>query len=214
MKTRCIAPALVWDLDGTVLDSYPMIVAALEQYYRERGLTIPERTIRERILRTSVQTFAAEVERETGLRLEDGMDRYQAIRAELEQRMDPIPGAADTLRALRDRGARCFVLTHRGASSFTLLDRMGLAPFFEEIVTARDGFPRKPDPAGLRYLMEKYALDPARTWYVGDRSLDVDCAAAAGARSILYRPKDSPVPPTGREDFVVTALPEILTLPL
>jgi HAD superfamily hydrolase (TIGR01549 family) len=214
MKTRCIAPALVWDLDGTVLDSYPMIVAALEQYYRERGLTIPERTIRERILRTAGQTFAAEVERETGLRLEDGMDRYQAIRAELEQRMDPIPGAADTLRALRDRGARCFVLTHRGASSFTLLDRMGLAPFFEEIVTARDGSPRKPDPAGLRYLMEKYALDPARTWYVGDRSLDVDCAVRAGARSILYRPADSPVPPTGREDFVVTALPEILTLPL
>ena len=161
-----------------------------------------------------MQAYAEEVARERGVSLFAGIDRYQAIRAELEQRMEPVPGAAETLRALRDRGVACFVFTHRGASSFALLERMGLLPFFGEVVTAERGFARKPDPAGLLYLIQKHGLDPARTWYVGDRSLDVDCAVRAGARSILYRPADSPVPPTGREDRIVTSLPGILTLPL
>ena len=214
MKKENTAPAVVWDLDGTILDSYPMIVAALARYYAGEGLKIPEGEILERILRSSVQTFAEEVERETGVSLSAGIDRYQAVRTALEERMEPVPGAAETLQGLRERGVRCFVLTHRGHSSFTHLGRMGLRGFFEEIVTAREGFARKPDPEGLRYLIEKHCLDPDRTWYVGDRALDVDCAVAAGVRSVLYCPEGSPVPATGREDFVIRSLPELLTLPL
>ena len=206
--------AVIWDLDGTVLDSYPMIAAALEQYYRENGLYIPVEEIRRQILLTSVQTFAEETQGRTGVSLAAGMDRYQAIRAKLEQTMDPIPGAAQTLRALGKRGIRCFVFTHRGASSFALLQRMGILDCFQELVTADSGFARKPAPEGLLYLMEKYSLLPERTWYVGDRALDMECAARAGCRAVLYRPADSPVPVTGREDFVVSALPELLTLPL
>ena len=214
MNHRISGPAAVWDLDGTVLDSYPMIVAALGQYYEEQGLPLPQDEILRGILHTSVQTFAAEVERRTGVSLFAGMGRYQAIRAELEEEMAPIPGAEETLRGLRDRGVACFVLTHRGPSSFTHLGRMGLLPYFKEIVTAERGFARKPDPEGLLYLIGKHGLDPARTWYVGDRRLDVDCALAAGARSVLYLPEGSPVSPTGREDYVITSLPELLTLPL
>lgn len=214
MKEQITVPAVIWDLDGTVLDSYPMIAAALEQYYRENGLCIPVEEIRRQILLTSVQTFAEETERKTGVSLAAGMEHYQAIRAKLEQTMDPIFGAAETLRALGKRGIRCFVFTHRGASSFALLQRMGILDCFEELVTADSGFARKPDPEGLLYLMEKYSLLPERTWYVGDRALDMECAVRASCRAVLYRPAGSPVPVTGREDFVVSALPELLTLPL
>ena len=120
--------------------------------------------------------------------------------------------AEETLRALTDAGHHCFVYTHRGASCLAILRQTGLLLYFTEVVTALDGFPRKPDPAAILYLMEKYHLSPAASFYVGDRSLDVEAANNAGIGSILFLDPSSPIKATGHETFVVKDLLEILTL--
>ena len=81
-----------------------------------------------------------------------------------------------------------------------------------EIVTALDGFPRKPDPAAIFYLINKYSLAPTRCFYVGDRSLDIEAANSAGIRSVLYLDPSSPIKATGNETFVVSDLIEILSI--
>lgn len=58
--------------------------------------------------------------------------------------------------------------------------------YFTEIVTTANGFARKPDPEGVNYLVEKYQLDKASTYYVGDRTLDVDVAFNSGIQSINF----------------------------
>ena len=80
---------------------------------------------------------------------------------------------------------------------------------FEEIITGADGFERKPSPEALQYLMAKHNLSQADTVYVGDRTLDVECAQNAGISSILYLPKGSVVEPTGKENCIVADLLEI-----
>ena len=118
-------------------------------------------------------------------------------------------GAKETLERLADSGAVHFVYTHRGDSSGPILERLGILDCFREIVTSEYGFSSKPSGEGVRYLVEKYRLDPVRTWYVGDRTLDVYCAKDAGVLALLYLPPDSCVSTTGREDRIVRDLREI-----
>ena len=79
-------------------------------------------------------------------------------------------------------------------------------------MTNQSGFPRKPEPDGILYLMEKHGLDPARSWYVGDRRIDMEAARNAGIGSVLFLPPGSPGTPAGFEDHVVTDLRQILAI--
>ena len=60
--------------------------------------------------------------------------------------------------------------------------------------------------------MKKYHLSPSASFYVGDRSLDVEAANNAGIGSILFLDPSSPISATGHETYVVKDLLEILTL--
>ena len=71
------------------------------------------------------------------------------------------------------------------------------------------GFAPKPSGEGVRFLVEKYGLDPEQTWYVGDRTLDVFCAKDAGVKALLYLAPDTCVEATGKEDRIVQDLREI-----
>ena len=110
------------------------------------------------------------------------------------------------MEALRNAGVANYVFTHRGASAAGILKGAGLDGYFTEIVTAEAGFRRKPDPEGIDYLVRKYGLDRSLTCYVGDRSLDIECACNAGIKSILYLPRDAVAVPTGKETLVVRDL--------
>ena len=81
--------------------------------------------------------------------------------------------------------------------------------YFREILTSQSGFARKPDPEGLRYLIEKYGLDPACTFYVGDRRLDMDCAVNAGITGILYSAPGCVDISGGAEKHIIRDLLEI-----
>ena len=102
-----------------------------------------------------------------------------------------------------------FVYTHRGASSRPILSRLGILDCFRDIVTAEMKFKPKPSGEGVKYLLEKYGLDPADTWYVGDRAVDMYCAKDAGVNALLYLEPDPVVTPTGVEDRIVRSLREI-----
>ena len=204
--------ALIWDLDGTLIDSYACIVPALRRFYAEKGLQLEEAELLRGVLSSTVRDYAREVEARTGVSLTADMGRYQELRAVLEREIRPIPHAREALQALAAAGVRSYLYTHRGASTAEMLRRTGLADLLEDTVTAEAGFPRKPDPGALLWLLDRYDLDPARTFYVGDRQLDVACAANAGLRAILYRPPGSPVPLTAREAAVIGDLAELPAL--
>ena len=202
--------ALIWDLDGTLIDSYRMIVPALRQFYREQGVERSEAEIRRAVLGSSVRDFAADMLAETGVSLDAGMARYLEIRSGLEQLLQPMPGARQVLDALAARGVPSFLLTHRGDSTAAVLRRTGLDGAFVGIVTGRSGFPRKPAPDGLLYLVERYGLDPARSFYVGDRQMDLDCAHNAGLRAIALETPDGPALRCAAGDLRIRSLPELL----
>lgn len=180
------APAFIWDLDGTLFDSYAFIVSAVTQGLEEYGITVDRETVFQEVTATSVTAY-----------LHKAVVGYDCPEAELFRRCcflqtsqdDQIrlnPHAEAVLRQLRDRGAIHFVYTHKGASAPAVLERLGILDLFREVITADSGLPRKPAPDGVDYLVEKYGLDRERCYYVGDRKIDLECAANAGIKSILY----------------------------
>jgi len=94
------------------------------------------------------------------------------------------------LEKIQQAGGQQYIFTHhRYLSLKRLLDAFGLGGFFAEIVTPESGFPRKPDPAGFRYLVEKYAMPAGDVLAVGDREPDILSAQAAGIRACLFGPQ-------------------------
>ena len=194
----------IWDLDGTLLDSYQSIVSSLVEVSGESFDDIMKA-----VKRGAVSAYLRGFAERSGEDYAVLYQRYREISHGKIEEITLIPGAVETLQALQDHGARHFVYTHRGKSTAGILDRLGITPFFTEIVTFENGFRPKPSGEGVTYLIEKYGLDPEKTAYVGDRTLDVSCAKDAGVQAILYLPADSCVEKTGLEDRIIQRLEEL-----
>ena len=199
--------AFIWDMDGTLVDSYPAIVPAAGETLAAFGVDLEPEEIHREVTASSVGALLERIARERGL-------DAAAMKADFpnDSRIGdirPMPHAKECLEALRRAGHQSFVYTHRGASCEAILRQNGLEEYFTEIVTALSGFPRKPEPDAILYLMKKYGLERDACFYVGDRSLDVEAAERAGIGSILLLDPQSPGKATGRETFLVRDLGEI-----
>lgn len=204
--------AFIWDLDGTLIDSYLAIVPSTVEICAGLGVDYSAEFVHDYVIRSSVRGLLKETAERLGLDPAALWAQYNVLCDSCIDRITAMPHAAEALHALCAAGCRHFVYTHRGASSAVILERLGLAPYFTEVLTALSGFPRKPDPAAIHFLMEKYGLDPETTYYVGDRSLDIEAAQNALIRSILYLDPSSPGKPTGHEDYIISDLMEIARL--
>ena len=124
------------------------------------------------------------------------------------------PHAQTVLHRLQEQGAKHFVYTHKGASAPAVLDRLGIGRYFTEVITAGHGFARKPDPEGVDYLVRRHGLDKDQCFYVGDRMIDMECAANARIKSILYLYSQSSLLAKDLATYCVQDLQDILELDL
>lgn len=181
--------ALVFDLDGTLVDSAPDLHASVNRTLDEFGraaLTLAEvksfighgipnlvsRVMQARDIPDSEHTA-----------MNAAMLRhYSAHPADLTQ---PYPGVIDTLTTLRADGYRLGLCTNKNhAPTLQILDALDMAQLFE-VVIGGDSLPqRKPDPAPLQAAFE--ALDAAPLLYVGDSEVDAETAQRAGQPFALF----------------------------
>lgn len=201
--------AFIWDLDGTLLDSYGIIVSSLHQTLREFGIERDPVEIHREMITFSFGVYLSKLEKEEGIDVKAVRQRFSEINDSRAMSIKPVRNAAEILSYLQDCGIPNFVYTHKGITTKTVLQNIGLYDYFVEIISAVDGFPKKPDPAAINYLIQKYGLSRENCYYVGDRTLDIACACNAGIKSILYLPEDSNARPDGKETYIVSDLLEI-----
>lgn len=182
--------AFIWDLDGTLLDSYDAILAGLEETYASYQLPFDRASIKDYILKHSVQDLLVVVAEEHQLDVTDLNQRRAESLAEKNAQVVLMEGARDVLSWAKDAGIQQFVYTHKGENALVILRGLGLESFFKEILTSQSGFARKPNPEAARYLMKKYGLEPENTYYIGDRSLDIDFARNSQIQSINFLTSD------------------------
>jgi phosphoglycolate phosphatase len=129
----------------------------------------------------------------------------------------PYPGVVETLEKLHECGVRMAVLTNKPERfSRDLCAGLGLAQYFFRIYGGNSFEQKKPDPVGIRTLMQQARAKPQETWMVGDSATDVLTARNAGVRAVGVTYGISPetlkqAPP----DFLIdsmTQMPPILGL--
>jgi phosphoglycolate phosphatase len=195
---------IVFDLDGTLVDTAPDLTNALNHVLTARG----HAPVTAASVRSSVG-FGARAMIEEGLRragADDDVDQMLAAflvhyEANIAAQSLPFPGAVAALEALAAAGAKLAVCTNkREHLTLRLLDALNLQGYFAAIA-GRDTFPvAKPDPGHLTGVILRAGGTPANAVMVGDSAVDMATARAAEVKAILVSfgyavlPLDGPSP--------------------
>ncbi len=178
---------ILWDFDGMLFDTYPVMAAVFERMLRESGIVEPPEDI-ESYMRVSM-TVALRHYGEKHALDAAFLEEYKQRRQEAEkQACHPFPGVDALLRHICESGRANYLYTHRSESTFDLLQRHGLTVCFTDFITSAQSFARKPSPDAIRYLMEKHRMHQDTAVMIGDRELDILAARNAGIHSIFFGP--------------------------
>ena len=189
VQTRC---PVIFDLDGTLIDSAPDIHASVNATLRDAG----ERTLTLDRVRSfiggGVDMLWALIASDLGI---DPAERSRLIAAfmsryhhatQLTRLFDGVPEA---LEALARSGHPLGICTNKPhAATMAVLDHFGLAPMFGAVVSGDSLAVKKPDPAPLVEAFARLGADPSRPRgiFVGDSEFDANCARNAGVPLMLF----------------------------
>lgn len=181
---------VVFDLDGTLIDSIGDLAAAVNRLVAERGgrwLETPRVAgmVGEGAALLVARAFAASgASGDPREALPRFLEIYDALLPGTTRPYSGVPEMVRTLEAV----VPLAVLTNKPADAARkILSLLGLAPSFRQVVGGDGPFGRKPDAAGLRHLMAEAGVEARDTLMVGDSTIDLLTAQAAGARACLVR---------------------------
>jgi len=174
---------LVFDLDGTLLDTLPDIAVALNETLRAEDL--PEQPM-EAFPKIVGDGARMAVRRATAGRLDEpAIDRVTERYLDVYRRRGspdarPYEGITETLESFKRAGHAMAVLTNKPHDIAERVMQELLGGFdFVAIEGVREGWPRKPDPGGLLRIIDSAGFDRARTVYAGDTDTDMRTGRAA-----------------------------------
>jgi phosphoglycolate phosphatase len=191
MSSAIGSPALVvFDLDGTLIDSIGDLVVAVNRLVEERGgrhlgddevSAMVGEGASLLILRAFVASGVSDDPREALPRF---IQIYDGL---LPGTTRPYAGVPEMIRALEALVPLAVLTNKPTAVTIKILSFLGLERSFRAVIGGDGPFGRKPDPGGLLHLMADAGAAPARTLMVGDSTIDLLTAQAAGARACLVR---------------------------
>jgi phosphoglycolate phosphatase len=187
MNRQALPEAVLFDLDGTLVDSVPDMAAALGEVMVEHGLDAHPRHRVATMIGHGVpalvsRAFAAHGRTVEGDAFERAVARYMELyepRATRETRL--FEGVSEAVRDLHEAGVRMAVCTNKpGAVSRDIVEAFGLSPYMGAVIGGDAGPPRKPEPDLLLLALETLGVAAARSGMIGDSGADVAAARAAG----------------------------------
>lgn len=170
-------PTIAFDLDGTLVDSLPDIVASFRHAFTEHALVPPDEAAVRALVGLPLEAmFAHFVDDVRVPGLAGSYRRHYPLH--FTDRSRPFPGVVELLDELGRRGyLRVVATTKRSAVARSFVAALGLAPLLDH-VQGTDGFPHKPAPDVILRALE--AVNGAGVWMVGDTVSDVQAGRAAG----------------------------------
>lgn len=180
---------VLFDLDGTLLDSAPDLHAALVAYCAEAGAPVPDyASVREVVSRGSraiLRCAFKESDEALLARMPRYLELYQGM---LATHTRPFDGVAPLLEMIEARALRWGIVTNKpGFLTAELIQRMDWDLRASAVVSG-DTLPvKKPDPAPVLLACEHARIDPVRCVFVGDDARDVEAGRAAGLYTVAVR---------------------------
>ena len=174
---------VLFDLDGTLLDSAPDLAAALQQLCAEQGRAMPAYAIVREVVSHGASAVIRSAWPDAGAEaIAALLPRFLAIYGkDLAARTRPFAGIEPLLAALDRAGTPWGIVTNKiAALTLPLLDRLGLATRAAAIVAGDTLALKKPDPAPVLHACALAGIAPRSSLFVGDDRRDVEAGRAAG----------------------------------
>jgi pyrophosphatase PpaX len=176
-------PVVLFDLDGTVVDSGAIILASMRHATREvLGREYADEELLATVggpgLEAQMAAFAPD-------RVDELVEVYRAHNEPLHDELACCPGMDDVLVRLREEGRRLGVVTAKRRMTVDLaFAKIPIGHLFDVVVGGDETERHKPDPQPLQLALERLGAEPDETAYVGDSPFDVRSAKAAGLHAI------------------------------
>jgi len=169
--------AILFDLDGTLFDSIPIIMKSFREAFDLLGIDYDEA----KVAKTIGIPLAAQAKLFAGERSEEFRERYRGIyRANQEKLARLYPNTAEMLGSLRAMGFATALVTSKASwATMHALELTGISDAFDVIVTATDVANHKPHPEPILRALELLEIDPSDALFVGDSFFDIESADAA-----------------------------------
>lgn len=177
----CTVRALIFDMDGTLLDSETVSGHAVNYGYRNvlgRDITPEER---KQLLGRPVKKVLSQWYPEKGEEIYDTGRRYYESSFPF---ITPYEGISEALANLSERCRLAIVTSSHRYDAEKLLSMTGLMKYFEFYIGQEDSEHQKPDPEPLILAILKLGVEPCETMFIGDQPYDIIAAHAAGVRSV------------------------------
>jgi beta-phosphoglucomutase family hydrolase len=200
--------AVVWDMDGVLVDSAPYHFRAWQEVFAAEGISFDQEAFR-RTFGQRNDTIIADV-----LGPDIPPARVAAIGAAKEARyrsliaregISPLPGASDWIRRLHERGIpQAIASSAPRANIEAVLKALAWETFFEAIVSAEDVAQGKPDPASFLIAAQRLGMPPDRCIVIEDAPAGIEAARRAGMRCIALSTSHPPHALSGADRVIPT----------
>ncbi|WP_047390784.1 HAD-IIIA family hydrolase [Chitinibacter sp. ZOR0017] len=176
---------LVFDWDGTLMDSTGMIARSIQRAFADVGLPVPDdREARYVIGYGLTEAMSHLAPQASEVQIRAVVDAYRQHFLAKDQELQLYQGVETGLARLQQAGYRMAVATGKSRAGLDrVLRATGLGAFFEVTRTADEAF-SKPHPAMLEYILDFTAVSPTRTLMIGDTTHDLQLAINAGTASV------------------------------
>ena len=176
-------PVVLFDFDGTIVDSGAIILASFRHASREvLGEEAPDLQVRAMLGGASLHEQMAAI---APTRVEELVAAYRRHNGPLHEQLECCTGMLDVLDRLHAEGRRLGIVTAKRHETVELaFARLPLRDYFEVIVGADDTERHKPDPEPILFALERLGARAEDAAYVGDSPFDVGAARAAGVHAI------------------------------
>lgn len=180
--------AVIFDWDNTLVNTWPIIHAALANTFRDMGQ--PEWTMEQTQarVRKSMRDSFPEV---FGPDWQKAADLYQNhYRAIHLGKLEALPGAESVLKRVRELKLYSTVVSNKKGNNLRLeIETLGWGHYFDTAVGANDASRDKPHADPVHMAFEKTHLKPGPdVWFIGDSEIDLECAENTGCTGILFGP--------------------------
>jgi pyrophosphatase PpaX len=176
-------PVVLFDLDGTLIDSGAMILAS----FRHATRAVLARDFSDEVLlaRVGGATLDEQMRTLDPTRVEDLVASYREHNEPLHEKLQPCRGVVEVVERLHDEGRRLGIVTAKRQVTVGLAFRvLPLAHLFDAVVASDDVPRNKPYPDGILRALELLGAQPEEAAYVGDSPYDVEAAKWAGVHAV------------------------------
>lgn len=177
--------AVLFDYDGTLMDTNNIIVESWQHTFRQiEGKEHPVEEIYATFGEILHETMARFFPNENTERC---VEIYRDFQVDCYEKMiEMFPGMAELVRRLKEKNFKTAIVTSRlPHTTMQGVNKYGLAPYFDTVVTCADTDKHKPDPEPALLAIQRLGIEPEEALMVGDTVYDIACGNRAGAKTVL-----------------------------